>query len=358
MPFGQLVIGPPGSGKTTYCNGISQYMRGIGRKVALVNLDPANDVLPYTPDIDIADLIDLANVMEELGLGPNGGLVYCMEYLDKNMDWLLEAMEPLEKEGCYFLFDLPGQVELFTQHASLQAIVKTLTDRAHMRLAAVHLVDAHLCTDAPKFISCLLLSLGTMLHLELPHVNVLSKVDLVRAYGKLDFSLDFYTEVQDLSYLVRAMGTSPFSTRFRKLSSALCEVVQDYGLVSFMPLAIQDQEAVAAVVGAVDKANGYVFASLATRTPYPPEFVYGAGYQPGQSDMWSSYQEKYIDSAPAVSDIAERANPAPDAPPVPKGSSNMGKLARAAAAGGSNSKSSGKTGSEAKGNDGDEGKHV
>lgn len=39
--------------------------------------------------------------------------------------------------------------------------------------------------DAPRYISALLLSLSTMLHLELPHVNVLSKVDLVPQYGEL-----------------------------------------------------------------------------------------------------------------------------------------------------------------------------
>lgn len=47
MAFGQVVIGPPGSGKTTYCNGLSQFLQLIGRKVAVVNLDPANDRLPY-----------------------------------------------------------------------------------------------------------------------------------------------------------------------------------------------------------------------------------------------------------------------------------------------------------------------
>jgi hypothetical protein len=52
-------------------------------------------------------------------------------------------------------------------------------------LAAVHLCDAHYVTDASKYISVLLLSLRTMLHLELPHVNVLSKVDLIRQYGDL-----------------------------------------------------------------------------------------------------------------------------------------------------------------------------
>ncbi len=66
-----------------------------------------------------------------------------------------------------------------------------------------------------RYISTLLLSLNSMLHLEMPHINVLSKVDLVKHYGKLDFNLDFYTEVQDLSYLVHAMGSGPFSQKFR-----------------------------------------------------------------------------------------------------------------------------------------------
>ena len=29
---------------------------------------------------DIRELVSLDDVMEELGLGPNGGLMYCMEY--------------------------------------------------------------------------------------------------------------------------------------------------------------------------------------------------------------------------------------------------------------------------------------
>lgn len=43
--FGQIVIGPPGSGKTTYCFCMKEYYEYFGRQVALVNLDPANDVI-------------------------------------------------------------------------------------------------------------------------------------------------------------------------------------------------------------------------------------------------------------------------------------------------------------------------
>jgi hypothetical protein len=37
----------------------------------------------------------------------------------------------------------------------------------------------------------LLLSLSTMLHLELPHINVLSKIDLIESYGKLGAVITF-----------------------------------------------------------------------------------------------------------------------------------------------------------------------
>ena len=93
--FGQVVIGPPGSGKTTYCKGLSQYCAAIGRPVAIVNLDPANDALPYDVAVDIADLIQLDEVMEQMGLGPNGGLIYCLEHLEKNSDWLVQKIAAL-----------------------------------------------------------------------------------------------------------------------------------------------------------------------------------------------------------------------------------------------------------------------
>ena len=73
MPFGQLVVGPPGSGKSTYCNGMQQYLSALGRKVAVINLDPANDAVPYDCAVDIMDLVSLEAVMRETKLGPNGG---------------------------------------------------------------------------------------------------------------------------------------------------------------------------------------------------------------------------------------------------------------------------------------------
>uniref|UniRef100_A0A0E0K124 protein disulfide-isomerase n=1 Tax=Oryza punctata TaxID=4537 RepID=A0A0E0K124_ORYPU len=261
MVFGQVVIGPPGSGKTTYCNGMSQFLSLIGRKVAVVNLDPANDVLPYECAINIENLIKLSDVMSEHSLGPNGGLVYCLDYLEKNIDWLEEKLEPLIEDH-YLLFDFPGQVELFFLHSNTRNIINKLIKKLNLRLTAVHLIDAHLCCDPGKYVSALLLSLSTMLHMELPHINVLSKIDLIENYGNLAFNLNFYTDVEDLSYLQRHLDQDPRSAKYRKLTKELCDVIDDFGLVNFTTLDIQDKESVGNLVKLIDKSNGYIFSSI------------------------------------------------------------------------------------------------
>lgn len=256
LAFGQVVIGPPGSGKSTYCQAMRAFLARLGRSVAVVNLDPANEALPGPCALDIAELVTLPDVMGSLGLGPNGGLLYCMEYLEANADWLRDRLRALH--GHYVLFDCPGQVELYTHHQALKNVFAQLA-KWNFRLAAVHLVDSHYCTDPGKFISVLCTSLSTMLHVELPHVNVLSKMDLIEQYGKLAFNLDYYTEVLDLSYLVDHLASDPFFRNFRRLNEKLVEVIEDYSLVSFVPLNVQDKQSMRQVMQAVDKANGYSF---------------------------------------------------------------------------------------------------
>ncbi|KAK7157966.1 hypothetical protein R3I93_009234 [Phoxinus phoxinus] len=291
LHFGQVVIGPPGSGKTTYCRGMLEFLSQLGRKVVVVNLDPANETLPYPCAVDISELITLDDVMDSLKLGPNGGLIYSMEYLEANLDWLENKLK--HQHDCYFLFDCPGQVELYTHHNSVKNIFAKLS-KWNFRLTSVHLVDSHYCADAAKFISVLCTSLSTMLQVELPHVNVLSKMDLIEQYGRLAFNLDFYTEVLDLSYLVEHLALDPFFKKFHRLNVKLAEVIQDYSLVSFVPLNVQDKESMMQVLRTVDKANGYCFGDLEERNMQAMmSAAVGADFQ---FSTTLGVQEKYVEA--------------------------------------------------------------
>lgn len=120
MPFAQIVVGPPGSGKSTFCNGMQQFMSAIGRKCSVVNLDPANDQTSYPCPLDVRKLLTLEEIMADDSLGPNGAVLYALEELEHNLDWLQEGLQGLKED--YVLFDCPGQVELFTHHSSLRNI--------------------------------------------------------------------------------------------------------------------------------------------------------------------------------------------------------------------------------------------
>lgn len=101
-----------------------------------------------------------------------------------------------------------------------------------------------------------------MLQMDLPHVNVLTKIDNLHSYGPLAFNLDFYTQVQDLSYLLpRLADESPMfaNSKFEGLNRAICELVEDFALVQYETLAVEDKKSMMNLLHAIDRAGGYAF---------------------------------------------------------------------------------------------------
>jgi len=129
--------------------------------------------------------------MEEYKLGPNGSMIYCMEFLQTNIDWLINKIREVHlKTGTkYFVFDLPGQVEIYSNHKSLREIIQQLARDINMRMSALHLVDVSYLYDRNRFLSAMMLSLTAIVGMEMPFINAITKVDLMKKLGKPEMNL-------------------------------------------------------------------------------------------------------------------------------------------------------------------------
>lgn len=153
-----------------------------------------------------------------------------------------------------------------------------------------------------------------MLHLPFPLVNVLTKIDnLGSTTDPLPFNLDYYTEVQDLDYLLphleaeqnnttvaHIMGNGEQDiqqalpeTKFTALNRALIQLISDFGLIGFETLAVEDKTSMMNLVHAIDRASGYVFGTDAGTNDSVWQIAMQEGWS-GKIDV-RDVQERWID---------------------------------------------------------------
>uniref|UniRef100_A0A158P7M0 GPN-loop GTPase 2 n=1 Tax=Angiostrongylus cantonensis TaxID=6313 RepID=A0A158P7M0_ANGCA len=252
--YGVLVIGAPGAGKSTFCAGLMDIFSQINRPFFTINLDPANDLVQYDATYDIKELVVVEEVMDRLGMGPNGALKYCIDTLCRNQDWLLQNIQ--DNKNKYVILDCPGQLELYKCDGQLWKLFHNL-ERAGVHLCAVHLVDSLYCSDAAKFISVAMSTLATMVTMEMPQINVLSKVDLFDEDAS--FNLEYFIELPDVNRLLELLNDVPGLERYRALNAAICDVLSNFDMVNFVPLNVEKKEDMANVLRLADSANGWAF---------------------------------------------------------------------------------------------------
>lgn len=246
-----LVMGPAGAGKSTFCSVVQRHCEVSHRRVHALNLDPAADHFDYEVSIDVRELVSLDSVMEELEFGPNGGLMFCFEYLLENTDWLADQIGDYDDD--YLLIDCPGQIEIFSHVNVMRRFVDQLRTWGYS-VCGVWLLDSHFVTDPGKFISGSLACLSAMVQLEIPHVNLLSKCDLLKkekngqGWENLQKFLD--GDIESLIEELPDIGNS-------RLNKAIGGLLADYSMVSFLPLDSTEETSVEAVMMYIDQCTQY-----------------------------------------------------------------------------------------------------
>lgn len=257
--------------QSTYCSSIQRHAADENRIINVVNLDPAAENFAYQPLVDIRELIELDDAMadEELHYGPNGGLVFCIEYLLENQEWFKEqlcgngggdddddggAAIDNDPDDDYILFDMPGQIELYTHLNAGRQLVELLATW-NFRVCSVFLIDSQFMIDGAKFLSGTMAALSVMANLELPHINVLSKMDLLSKSAR--GQLDKYLEPDAHALLGQVTNESAWGRKYRRLSEAIGLLIEDFSLVRFTPLNLNDEENIADLLLTIDNIIQY-----------------------------------------------------------------------------------------------------
>lgn len=192
-----FVAGTAGAGKSLLTAKLHEYYTQNGAFTSILNLDPGVISIPYTPDIDIRDHVDIVSIMKQYDLGPNGALMMTSDLIASKIDDIQREADGVNPD--YLIVDTPGQIELFAYRMSGPYFINNFVSDQKVGL---FLFDGTLVTTPVNFVSMALLATSIKLRFGLPTVNVLTKTDLIA--DKISEILRWTTNVKVLENALSA----------------------------------------------------------------------------------------------------------------------------------------------------------
>jgi len=153
---------------------ILEYYQKNGVFASALNLDPGVESLPYRPDVDVRDYVDIVQIMKQYDLGPNGSMIMANDLIATKIDDIQNEIHGVNPD--YLIVDTPGQIELFAYRASGPFFIQNIDA---CEKTNIFLYDGTMIVSPSNFISISLLATSIKLRLGLPTINVMTKTDLI-----------------------------------------------------------------------------------------------------------------------------------------------------------------------------------
>ena len=169
-----FVTGTAGSGKSMLTSKILEYYQTNGVFASVLNLDPGVESLPYRPDVDVRDYVDIVQIMKQYDLGPNGSMIMANDLIATKIEDIQNEIHGVNPD--YLIVDTPGQIELFAYRASGPFFIQNIDASEKTN---IFLYDGTMIVSPSNFISISLLATSIKLRLGLPTINVMTEADLI-----------------------------------------------------------------------------------------------------------------------------------------------------------------------------------
>lgn len=242
MKYAEVVIGPPGSGKSTYVATKKTLLSH--RSPFSINLDPGN-TNDKDFDYSICSVSSAHKYQQEHGVGPNMSAKCILDEFGAGIDEFFR--EHIEDTDHYLLLDFPGQVEFFISSSVPNTILQRLRSYGYS-VVVVSLVDLVFFSNTHSLISSYLTSTLCMALLDAPQVSVISKCD---NWSKLDLK----HPLEDIASLQALEGIEGEPGLYGEMAS----FVRNQGLLLYEVLDYDNPDSVASLQIAIDKASGLFF---------------------------------------------------------------------------------------------------
>jgi GPN-loop GTPase len=169
-----FITGTAGSGKSLLASKLLQWYNDRNSFSISLNLDPGTLDLPYEPDVDVRNYIDINTLMSSYQLGLNGALIMASDMIATRLEEIQDEINSLNAE--YVLVDTPGQIELFAFRESGPYFVSHFQSD---NKATLFIFDGMLVSSPINYVSISLLASSIKLRLKTPQIGVLTKRDLI-----------------------------------------------------------------------------------------------------------------------------------------------------------------------------------
>jgi len=199
-----FVTGTAGSGKSMLTSKILEYYQKNGVFASVLNLDPGVESLPYSPDVDVRDYVDIVQIMKQYDLGPNGSMIMANDLIASKIDDIQNEIHGVNPD--YLIVDTPGQIELFAYRASGPFFIQNIDADEKTN---IFLYDGTMIVSPNNFISISLLATSIKLRLGLPTINVMTKTDLIP--DKIDQVLKWSSDPTSLEEELKTLEGETYS---------------------------------------------------------------------------------------------------------------------------------------------------